>query len=361
MCLNSGASGLVHRAYLAGTLAIAVILIQAVIATAAGAVELVNLSLASEARHFSPDNDVQYVRQEFSIPGPRILTINYVIEPRTAALSGGFSINTVDGSSFYLGREVYGKRTPDPCMPTSRCVTKQILVVSEPSKRLAARLTGPWVPQALQITNYGEQLGAKLALSITFQSIDQPFDQPSAAPPEVDFTGSWREGSDGQNWTFTPKGNGLYDAVESGFGNAKGTARVSGNTITVEFTNTTKYGDQTKGVWTAVMDPSGYTAQAGWITDNGELGTFVWTRKGSPEWMATAEKLRGQNGKQFTFVCPPWGVEEEHIWGTDVYEDGSPVCIAAVHAGLITFRDGGTVTIEIRPARNPTSAVSEMV
>jgi hypothetical protein len=35
--------------------------------------------------------------------------------------------------------------------------------------------------------------------------------------------------------------------------------------------------------------------------------------------------------------CPP----------VDVYTDDSSVCTAGVHAGVITFKDGGPVTIEI--------------
>ena len=35
------------------------------------------------------------------------------------------------------------------------------------------------------------------------------------------------------------------------------------------------------------------------------------------------------------------------MWGTNLYSDDSSVCTAAVHVGLITFEDGGTVTILI--------------
>jgi hypothetical protein len=37
------------------------------------------------------------------------------------------------------------------------------------------------------------------------------------------------------------------------------------------------------------------------------------------------------------------------VWGTGVYIDDSSVCTAAVHAGLITVDEGGSVTIRIRP------------
>ena len=61
--------------------------------------------------------------------------------------------------------------------------------------------------------------------------------------------------------------------------------------------------------------------------------------------------MRGMNGQQFEFECPPGG-EYDTIWGTDVYTDDSSVCTAAVHAGVITLEDPGTVTIEIRPGED---------
>ena len=50
-------------------------------------------------------------------------------------------------------------------------------------------------------------------------------------------------------------------------------------------------------------------------------------------------------------TCPANG-SPGSIWGTDVYTDDSPICTAAVHAGLITVRSGGTVTLEIRPGQS---------
>jgi hypothetical protein len=50
-------------------------------------------------------------------------------------------------------------------------------------------------------------------------------------------------------------------------------------------------------------------------------------------------------GRPLTVVCPPGG-ESQSVWGTDVYTDDSSICVAAVHAGLITFARGGRVTVE---------------
>jgi len=57
---------------------------------------------------------------------------------------------------------------------------------------------------------------------------------------------------------------------------------------------------------------------------------------------------RGENGKRFTYNCPANG-RTNAIWGWDIYTDDSKICVAAVHAGLISFAGGGTVTVEVRP------------
>jgi hypothetical protein len=58
---------------------------------------------------------------------------------------------------------------------------------------------------------------------------------------------------------------------------------------------------------------------------------------------------RRKNGQRFQHLCPPDGCNNGRLAGTEVYSDDSSVCLAAVHAGLITFRDGGSVTYEIVP------------
>lgn len=64
-------------------------------------------------------------------------------------------------------------------------------------------------------------------------------------------------------------------------------------------------------------------------------------------WATQASEYRGRNGQRFTFYFPP-GTLSSRLWGTELYTDDSSIATAAVHAGLITARDGGTVTIEIR-------------
>lgn len=48
------------------------------------------------------------------------------------------------------------------------------------------------------------------------------------------------------------------------------------------------------------------------------------------------------------FQCPPGG-RDSGVYGTDTYTDDSFVCVAGVHAGLITIATGGVVTIELTP------------
>jgi len=68
------------------------------------------------------------------------------------------------------------------------------------------------------------------------------------------------------------------------------------------------------------------------------------------DWKTNALELSGLNGFRGTVVCPPNGTGTA-VWGTDAYACSSSICTAAVHAGLITFVSGGTVTFEIDPAR----------
>jgi hypothetical protein len=67
-----------------------------------------------------------------------------------------------------------------------------------------------------------------------------------------------------------------------------------------------------------------------------------------PTWDLNAGAWRGRNGTTVAVDCPPGG-DAGVVWGTGTYTDDSSICTAAVHAGLISFDDGGRVVIEIRP------------
>lgn len=65
-------------------------------------------------------------------------------------------------------------------------------------------------------------------------------------------------------------------------------------------------------------------------------------------WTTGTGKWVGFWGRRESVLCPGGG-KLEGAWGTDVYTDDSSICTAAVHAGLISLKDGGPVTIEMRP------------
>ena len=67
-------------------------------------------------------------------------------------------------------------------------------------------------------------------------------------------------------------------------------------------------------------------------------------------WEANATSLNGKDGQTLTLACSPGGTEHP-VWGSDIYTADSSICTAGVHSGLITYQQGGTVTIELRPGR----------
>ncbi len=69
------------------------------------------------------------------------------------------------------------------------------------------------------------------------------------------------------------------------------------------------------------------------------------------DWRTDASDMRGWDGFQATFACPAGG-QARTVWGSGTYTDDSSVCTAAVHHGLITFAEGGVVTVEIIPGQS---------
>lgn len=68
-------------------------------------------------------------------------------------------------------------------------------------------------------------------------------------------------------------------------------------------------------------------------------------------WETTANSLDSTTEHVFTLNCPPGGAFHS-VWGSDIYTGDSSICTAAVHSGLITYEQGGTVTIELRKGRS---------
>jgi len=73
--------------------------------------------------------------------------------------------------------------------------------------------------------------------------------------------------------------------------------------------------------------------------------------KGTPTtWEASATSLNAKDGETLTLACSPGGTGHS-VWGSDIYTADSSICTAAVHSGLITLQQGGTVAVELRPGR----------
>jgi hypothetical protein len=65
------------------------------------------------------------------------------------------------------------------------------------------------------------------------------------------------------------------------------------------------------------------------------------------EWNETASKLDGKLDQDFTYTCNQNGTVSSDVQGTDLYTSGSSICSAAVHAGIITAKNGGKVKLVI--------------
>ena len=70
----------------------------------------------------------------------------------------------------------------------------------------------------------------------------------------------------------------------------------------------------------------------------------------------TTRNISGaRTGSTFRILCPPNG-SVGSIWGTNIYTTDSHLCTAAVHAGLITVREGGEVVIRFTPGQGSYAA-----
>lgn len=75
-------------------------------------------------------------------------------------------------------------------------------------------------------------------------------------------------------------------------------------------------------------------------------GAIAQTALGLPG-LQNAAGVRERIGETVTFVCPPTQAEAANVYGTDVYTADSPVCPAAVHAGVLEPGRSGVVTLLI--------------
>ena len=70
----------------------------------------------------------------------------------------------------------------------------------------------------------------------------------------------------------------------------------------------------------------------------------------------TAQGIEGEPGTTVAATCPA-NCPLSTIWGTDTYTDDSPVCVAALHAGVITS-EGGPLVITIEAGQQSYAATT---
>lgn len=83
----------------------------------------------------------------------------------------------------------------------------------------------------------------------------------------------------------------------------------------------------------------------------GYHATYVFVASDGPTkatWRTNATSIKASLGQTFGFACPPGGAFGS-VYGTETYTTDSSICTAAVHAGKITKKLGGTVKIFLQP------------
>jgi len=269
--------------------------------------ELVKLKLDSTRRAYDTATDPPSgVKQDFSIPKAGFMTVIYILEPFPAKSdSGGYRIFPIapkNGPDWearhHLGTIILNELTPKDAKPGDKRTQKLVYRVQPTPAEImiAARLGPPLVHQAFQIGNRGEQLGATQQLMISFSPFEE-FSSQDTTAPGIDISGTWTHGDPfgaTATWTFTPKGSGEYEAAEKGFDNSRGTARVRGHKIYIDWVTTTaRDGKQKKGLTVIDIDSTNKAGSGFWIGDAGEGGIRIWTTTparpigGSPATTAT--------------------------------------------------------------------------
>ena len=226
----------------------------------------------------------------FELARPTFLTLTYTIEiVPEGTPKGGYQMfpvvpaNGPDWEPNYtIGRTLSVKREPAEMKAGERFRLEIVTLATATPAGIAIRckLVPHHIWQAFQIGNRGTQLASAQALTVTGVPFDE-FSSRDNTPPKWDISGTWGHGDpsgERATWTFTHKGNGEYDAVEKGFANGKGTARVRGDRVYIDYTTTTaKDGKQIRGVAVIDLDPKGNPGTGHWANENGIGGTRFWT------------------------------------------------------------------------------------
>ncbi len=302
--------------------------------------DLADLKVDSTARKYDDKNPVQAAKQEFSLSKAGLLTLLYITDPYHKDIKGGYiPLEEVNGRSFELGRGIYQKRTPDSGIPGQRYTFEHhtLCATREKPLDLRATLVAPHRWASIQDSRRGEQLAANQVFKVSFTPFDKISSQPGPAP-QVDVAGKWLHGDQNATLTFTPTGTaGEYEVVEKGYDNIKGTAKVKGNKIFIDWiTTTAKDGKQKKGVTVVEIKPDGTHAE-GWSV--GEAGT------GGETWTA----LPGTRAKPIGSTPGTTPTGGKPTPGTETVEPTEPAKVSGftIQAGQRRGKPGEIVTVPV--------------
>jgi LCCL domain len=81
-------------------------------------------------------------------------------------------------------------------------------------------------------------------------------------------------------------------------------------------------------------------------------GSYAFADAGEPgqvDWQTTAQHIPADFTAPLVLLCPAGGDTTAPIWGTDTYTDTSAICVAAVHAGIISAAAGGRIRFTVVP------------
>lgn len=124
-----------------------------------------------------------------------------------------------------------------------------------------------------------------------------------------------------------------------------------GGVVTIEITDgRTSYGGILRnGVVTRTMEA--WPLSFVFIDKDGKPITVEATGGVPIDWTTNAYDLGLQAAETMTVLLPSGGIEKD-VWGSDPYTADTPIGSAAVHKGLVTFENGGSVTVTQIPMQS---------
>ncbi len=161
-----------------------------------------------------------------------------------------------DGDTSYLQLPYPGTEIPGGY----RTVVNNVIPGAKPTRERSAMPSISVMP----VRNSTDQ---RYQLTVEIFPLDGS--SPGVMPPQggvdaFDLSGIWQHGNNGEHWTITRQPDGRYQAVEKGYGNARGTVTVApGGRFRIDHTYNNSQG-QCSGHYEMTLDPDGKKASGSW-------------------------------------------------------------------------------------------------